>query len=275
MTFVMGVGIAISQPAMPSLVALWAPDRIGVATASFSNGFLIGEILPAALTVPSVLSLVGGWEAALAFWSVPVALTALAIWILTPHERRAEDRARPLWLPDWRDPTTWRLGICLGTASAAYFGLNSNTLVSQVEVTWPSGIVQTVTNLAADQRMTIVEQASAPPEITVTSPNGKETWIKGTTHTVTWTDNISGNVKIKLLSGRTTVATIAASTPSDGSFDWTIPTSLTDGSKYKVEVSSLDDRTIKDQSDRTFTLASSDALARTDDQWFKLQTVRR
>jgi CP family cyanate transporter-like MFS transporter len=125
MTFVMGVGIAISQPAMPSLVALWAPDRIGVATASFSNGFLIGEILPAALTVPWVLSLVGGWEAALAFWSVPVALTALAIWILTPHERRAEDRARPLWLPDWRDPTTWRLGICLGTASAAYFGLNA------------------------------------------------------------------------------------------------------------------------------------------------------
>lgn len=106
-------------------------------------------------------------------------------------------------------------GTSLGGGSdlAAYFGLNGNTLVSQVEVTWPSGIVQTVTNLAADQRMTIVEQASAPPEITVTSPNGKETWIKGTTHTVTWTDNISGNVKIKLLSGRTTVATIAASTP--------------------------------------------------------------
>lgn len=126
MTFVMGVGIAFSQPALPSLVALWAPRRIGIATAAFSNGFLIGEILPAALTVPWVLSLVGGrWEAALSFWSIPVALTALAIWLGTPHQARLEDTPRPLWLPNWRDPTTLRLGFCMGTASAAYFGLNA------------------------------------------------------------------------------------------------------------------------------------------------------
>jgi CP family cyanate transporter-like MFS transporter len=126
MTFVMGVGIAFSQPALPSLVALWAPRKIGIATATFSNGFLIGEILPAALTVPWVLSMVGGqWERALAFWSVPVALTAVAIWVGTPHQPRHVDAPRPLWLPDWRDPTTWRLGLCLGTASAAYFGMNA------------------------------------------------------------------------------------------------------------------------------------------------------
>jgi len=146
-----------------------------------------------------------------------------------------------------------RSGTSLGGGSdiAAYFGLNNNTLVSQVQVTWPSGIVQIVTGLAADQRMTIVE-APAPPEITVTSPNGRETWIKGTAYTVTWTDNISGNVKIRLLKGSTTAAIIAASTPSDGSFDWTVPTTLADGSNYKVEVLSLDDPTIRDQSDRSF-----------------------
>ena len=146
-----------------------------------------------------------------------------------------------------------RSGTSLGGGSdiAAYFGLNNNTLVSQVQVTWPSGIVQIVTGLAADQRMTIVE-APAPPEITVTSPNGRETWIKGTAYTVTWTDNISGNVKIRLLKGSTTAAIIAASTPSDGSFDWTVPTSLAEGSNYKVEVLSLDDPTIRDQSDRSF-----------------------
>nr|MDQ6919047.1 MFS transporter [Candidatus Dormibacteraeota bacterium] len=73
MTIVMGVGIAIVQPSMPSLVALWLPRRVGVATAAFSNGLLIGEILPAALTVPWILALAGGsWESALAFWSVPV-----------------------------------------------------------------------------------------------------------------------------------------------------------------------------------------------------------
>src|SRR5262249_1550687 len=52
-----------------------------------------------------------------------------------------------------------RSGDSLGGGSdlGAYFGLNSNALVSGVEVTWPSGIVQTITDLVADQRMTILE----------------------------------------------------------------------------------------------------------------------
>lgn len=149
-----------------------------------------------------------------------------------------------------------RSGDSLGGGSdrAAYFGLNNNTLVSQVEVSWPSGIVQTLTGVAVNQRLTIVEKSSEPPAITVSSPNGKETWVKGTTQTITWTDNISGNVKIRLLSGRTAVATIAGSTESDGSFVWSVPTTLADGTNYKVEVSSIDDRTLKDQSDRSFTI---------------------
>lgn len=126
MTFLMGAGIAIAQPALPSLVALWAPRQIGLATAAFSNGFLIGEILPAALTVPYVIQLVGGsWEAALAFWSVPVALTAVGVLFLTGHESPPIGAPRARWIPDWGNPTTWRLGLCLGTASAAYFGLNA------------------------------------------------------------------------------------------------------------------------------------------------------
>jgi len=126
MTIVMGVGIAIVQPSLPSLVALWLPRQVGVATAAFSNGLLIGEILPAALTVPWVLTLAGGsWEWALAFWSLPVALTAAVVFLSTGHEPRAAGEPRPLWIPDWRDPTTWRLGITLGTASAIYFGLNA------------------------------------------------------------------------------------------------------------------------------------------------------
>ena len=99
--------------------------------------------------------------------------------------------------------------------------------------------------------MTIVETPQ-PPQITVTSPNGGETWIKGTTQTITWTDNIPGNVKIRLRNGSAVAAIITASTPSNGSFAWTVPTSLATGNNYKVEIDSLDDRTIKDQSDRAF-----------------------
>ncbi len=118
-----------------------------------------------------------------------------------------------------------RSGDSLGGGSdlAAYFGLRNNSVVSQIEIIWPSGVVQIVAGLAVDQRLTLVEPSSAAPAITVTSPNGRETWTKGATHTVTWTHNISGNVKIRLRKGNSVAASITASTPSNGSFDWIVP----------------------------------------------------
>ena len=51
-------GVAVMQPTLPPLVRAWAPQRIGFATAVYTNGLLIGEILPAALTIPVVLPLI-------------------------------------------------------------------------------------------------------------------------------------------------------------------------------------------------------------------------
>src|SRR5216684_358770 len=85
-TFLMGLGVAVSQPAFPSIVRDWFPRRIAVATAVYSNGILIGETLPTALTTPvGVLPLAhGDWRWAMAMWSVPVALSGLAIALAAP-----------------------------------------------------------------------------------------------------------------------------------------------------------------------------------------------
>ena len=56
-TVVTAFGVAVMQPALPPLVRAWVPQRIGFATAVYTNGLLIGEILPAALTIPLVLPL--------------------------------------------------------------------------------------------------------------------------------------------------------------------------------------------------------------------------
>jgi CP family cyanate transporter-like MFS transporter len=55
-----GFGIAIMQPGMPKLVHDWLPNRIGIATVVYSNGMVIGAILPPVFTIPFVLPLVGG-----------------------------------------------------------------------------------------------------------------------------------------------------------------------------------------------------------------------
>ncbi|GAC1507519.1 MAG: MFS transporter [Chloroflexota bacterium] len=126
MTFVMAAGIAISQPALPSLVRQWFPGKTGPATAVYSNGFLIGEIVAASLTVPLIMPLVGSrWERAFGLWSLPVLVTAALLLLLAPHTQKTATAAPVQWWPDWRSMQTWRLGLTFGCASIAYFGSNA------------------------------------------------------------------------------------------------------------------------------------------------------
>ena len=125
-TFLMGVGIAVTQPAFPSLVREWFPRRIAIATAVYSNGILIGETLPTALTTPvGVLPLAhGDWRWALAMWSVLVLVTAVAIAAAAPA-RSTGATVPSRWWPDWRQGQAVRIGVVMGMASAVYFGANA------------------------------------------------------------------------------------------------------------------------------------------------------
>jgi CP family cyanate transporter-like MFS transporter len=44
MTIAMGAGVAIMQVTLPPAVRLWLPHKIGLATAVYTNGLLVGEI---------------------------------------------------------------------------------------------------------------------------------------------------------------------------------------------------------------------------------------
>jgi CP family cyanate transporter-like MFS transporter len=128
MTVATGAGVAIMQVTMPSAVRAWTPDRIGFATAVYTNGLLIGEILPVALMLPLVLPLVGGrWQLGFVAWSIPVAIIAILVLALAPRPASANGSAaaRRRWWPDWRKSLIWRLGLMLGTVNATYFATNA------------------------------------------------------------------------------------------------------------------------------------------------------
>jgi CP family cyanate transporter-like MFS transporter len=127
MTIMMGAGVAIMQVTMPTAVRAWVPTRIGFATAVYTNGLLIGEILPVALTLPLVLPLVGGhWQWGFVIWSAPVLVIGLLVLAVAPRAAVVASSApRRRWWPDWRNILIWRLGIMLGTVNATYFATNA------------------------------------------------------------------------------------------------------------------------------------------------------
>ena len=116
MTFIMCAGVAIMQPALPTLVARWLPASVGVATAVYVNGLLVGETLGAALTIPMLP--LGGRRARSPSTFLPPQHCSSCFMPRVPRDAAAM-RA---WAPPWRDPRVWQLGILQGGISALYFG---------------------------------------------------------------------------------------------------------------------------------------------------------
>ncbi|MCH9028554.1 MAG: T9SS type A sorting domain-containing protein, partial [Bacteroidetes bacterium] len=91
-------------------------------------------------------------------------------------------------------------------------------------------------------------------DLTVTAPNGGENWLTSISQDITWTDDISGDVKIELYKAEVFDTEITAATPSDGSFTWIIPGSVTTGSDYKIRITSVDQPVLFDMSNANFTI---------------------
>jgi CP family cyanate transporter-like MFS transporter len=125
-TIVTAFGVAVMQPSLPPLVRAWVPQRIGFATAVYINGLIIGEILPAGLTIPLLLPLIGqSWRGSFLFWGLIVAAIAVAIAIYAPRGPAATPTpASRRWMPDFRNPQIWRIGLPLGCVNATYFSMN-------------------------------------------------------------------------------------------------------------------------------------------------------
>jgi CP family cyanate transporter-like MFS transporter len=125
-TVITGFGVAIMHPSLPPLVRGWLSTRIGFGTAVFTNGLLVGEILPVALTIPVVLPwLNNSWRESFLLWAAPVVAIAVILLLLAPRPPETAQKAPQRWWPDWHDPLIWRLGIALGVANAMYFTANA------------------------------------------------------------------------------------------------------------------------------------------------------
>jgi CP family cyanate transporter-like MFS transporter len=125
-TALMSVGIAVMQPAMAAAVREWMPNRAAFGTAVYTNGLIVGEIIPVAMMLPLILPIFQeDWRWALGVWSFPLIATAAAVALLVP--RSLADSAvshAASWLPQWKSRLNWRIGLTVGSAMSTYFCLN-------------------------------------------------------------------------------------------------------------------------------------------------------
>ncbi|MGE5340786.1 MAG: Ig-like domain-containing protein [Candidatus Omnitrophota bacterium] len=98
---------------------------------------------------------------------------------------------------------------------------------------------------------------SAPPSITLTAPTGGETWVIGSSHSITWTSiHLTGNIKIELsIDNGSSWTTLTASTANTGSYAWTVPD--TPSSQCKVRISDAETGSPSDISDVFAIIAAS------------------
>lgn len=96
------------------------------------------------------------------------------------------------------------------------------------------------------------------PTLTITAPNGGEYWKLGNTVEITWTsENHTGGVDLYLLKSDTQVAVIAEDIDDSGSYEWTVPDSLSTGDDYYVKIVCSTDSSVADQSDQPFSISDT------------------
>jgi len=101
-----------------------------------------------------------------------------------------------------------------------------------------------------------------PPSIVVESPNGSESWQRGTSHNIIWNSfgDVGSGVKIELFKGGVMNLKITSSTSNDGSYVWSIPSNQAIGSDYRIKITSTTNSSYYDYSNNDFSIAGQASI---------------
>ncbi|MBU1984130.1 hypothetical protein KJ815_06960, partial [bacterium] len=139
-----------------------------------------------------------------------------------------------------------------GSSWASYSNGLPNVVVDDMALHPTSGTLRVATHGRG-----MWETATAPPSLTVVSPNGGEQWIVGSVQNITWgTGGIGGSVSIELNRSYPggSWEGINISTANDGSYSWTVTSPTT--SAARIRITSLSQPTMTDVSNNDFSITS-------------------
>lgn len=120
---VVGIGIAVTNVLLPSVIKRDFPTRTGPMMGLYSLCLNGGAALAVATSVPLGSALGVGWRVALGSWGL-LALVALAFWLPRARMARAQPRAADFApLAVWHSRLAWAVALYMALQSLVYYAL--------------------------------------------------------------------------------------------------------------------------------------------------------
>ena len=149
-------------------------------------------------------------------------------------------------------PVTDAFGIYTGAEAAGWSGTVTPTLAGYTF----TPATRAYTNVTANQTAQDYSATAVIPTLAVTSPNGGETWVVGSTYDINWTQtNVTGSVTVDLYKGGVYLKTLGTADATAGTFSWLIGAGETIAADYTIRV--WQDGGVSDDSDGDFALIRS------------------
>lgn len=112
-----GVGLGLTQSAMPYMTKQLFPNMAGTATGMYTGGMLTGTLAGAALTLPVLVPLSGAWSwrGTLFIWAIWAAICLIPWWFLVPKIAVAANPPKlSSWIRSWRQWKAWHVALIFG-----------------------------------------------------------------------------------------------------------------------------------------------------------------
>lgn len=164
-------------------------------------------------------------------------------------------------------PTEGRIYRPDGTLFQSWSVVDATTFLSAAKASWvfdfsgsdPAGTWRFEATYNGQTYQTFFNLDS-PTAITVLSPSSERRLDPRNSHSITWTDNLGGDVNIALYRNGVPQATLASNIPSNGQYSWTPNATLEQGPGYNIRVSSVVNPAVYGESGATFSLQSVSSL---------------
>ncbi len=130
-TAFLGIGIAIGNVLIPSIIKMKFPNSVGGMISVYTTCLCIFAAIGAGVSVPLAKGLDLGWRNSLASWII-LCLVSLAIWLpqlkFKPSSRpvaatRLESSPEKKSMSIWKSSTAWWVTLFMGTQSLLFYSL--------------------------------------------------------------------------------------------------------------------------------------------------------